>query len=187
MLVAKWTFGAASSPKVSYEIHSLLANGVWLARVHRELISEFALFFHSSSITVNETNGWSVCQVARIQLSHSNNWHVTRNNIHMVSGMFHKYDKQDVENPCVPNSYPIAQSQLSWSTYQNSKYKLLMLLGKLDKKVLIHGHHDKTSCVTASVQNLVSKCAVTCSALLLKAAVHTLNRLLICCDESTVA
>lgn len=101
--------------------------------------------------------------------------------------MFHKYDKQDVENPCVPNSYPIAQSQLSWSTYQNSKYKLLMLLGKLDKKVLIHGHHDKTSCVTASVQNLVSKCTVTCLALLLKAAVHTLNRLLICCDESTVA
>ena len=45
MLVAKWTSGAASSPKVRYKMHSLLANGVWLARVHRELISEFALFF----------------------------------------------------------------------------------------------------------------------------------------------
>ena len=45
MLVAKWTSGAASRPKVRYTMHSLLANGVWLARVHRELISEFALFF----------------------------------------------------------------------------------------------------------------------------------------------
>lgn len=85
--------------------------------------------------------------------------------------------------------YPIAHDH----SYHNqpiktaSIYKLLMLLGKLDKKILIHGYHDKTSCVTASVQNLVSKCTVTCLALLLKAAVHTLNRLLICCDESTVA
>lgn len=84
--------------------------------------------------------------------------------------------------------YPIAHDH----SYHNQPIKTASTscscyLVNLIKKILIHGYHDKTSCVTASVQNLVSKCTVTCLALLLKAAVHTLNRLLICCDESTVA
>ena len=56
MLVAKWTASAASRSKVRYKMHSLLANGVWLARVHRVNI-RVCLIFHSSGITVSETNG----------------------------------------------------------------------------------------------------------------------------------